>query len=303
MTITRTASAVAVVLVLYSNVSAQDALARAKDLYASAAYDEALALLNQFDNGSSNNIVEVDQYRAFCLLALGRSDDARKVIQQIVETSPSFRPSEAQASPRLQQTFQDVRRRVLPSIVRQSYADGKAAFERKDFDLAMRRFDSVITLLNDPDIGGPDELKDLQTLSSGFQDLIRTSKAQAAAPSAQPSVLVAASPVREAPAAEEIFGLEDPGVVAATPISQAMPPWNPSTNEKRSYQGRLTLVIDEKGDVTSVSLAGVLPSPYGAMLRRAASQWKFRPATRNGAAVKFRKIVSVVLNPASPSGR
>ena len=293
MTITRMASAVAVVLVLYSNVSAQDALARAKDLYASAAYDEALALLNQY-NGSSNNIVEVDQYRAFCLLALGRSDDARKVIQQIVETSPSFRPSEAQASPRLQQTFQDVRRRVLPSIVRQSYADGKAACERKDFDLAMRRFDSVIALLNDPDIGGPDELKDLQTLSSGFQDLIRTSKAQAAAP---PAVLAAASPVREAPAAEEIYGLDDPAVVAPTPISQVMPPWNSSTNEKRSYQGRLIVVIDEKGDVTSVSLAGVLPSPYGAMLKRAASQWKFRPATKNGAAVKFQKIVSVVLNP------
>ena len=57
MTITRTASAVAVVLVLYSNVSAQDALSRAKDLYASAAYDEALAVLNQFDNASSNNII------------------------------------------------------------------------------------------------------------------------------------------------------------------------------------------------------------------------------------------------------
>ena len=300
MTITRTASALAVVLVLCSNVSAQDALSRAKDLYASAAYDEALALLNQFDNASSNNSVEVDQYRAFCLLALGRSDDARKVIQQIVETSPSFRPSETQASPRLQQTFREVRRRVLPSIVRQNYAEGKAAFERKDFDLAMRRFDSVITLLNDPDVGGPDELKDLQTLSSGFQDLIRTSKVQAAAP---PSALLASSPVREAPAAEEIYGLDDPGVVAPTPISQAMPPWNSSATEKRPYEGRVILVIDEKGDVTSVSLAGVLPAPYGATLKRAASQWKFRPATRNGAAVKFRKVVSVVLNPASPSGR
>jgi hypothetical protein len=33
------------------------------------------------------------------------------------------------------------------------------------------------------------------------------------------------------------------------------------------------------------------------LLRRAASQWKFRPAMRNGRPVEFRKIVAVRLTP------
>src|SRR5438067_11323180 len=114
MTITRTTSAAAIVLAVWSTVmlraAAQDTLARVKDLSSSAAYDEALALLNEADRPSPGNEAEIDQYRAFCLLALGRADDARKVIEQIVETNPSFQPSEAQASPRLQEAFRDVRR-------------------------------------------------------------------------------------------------------------------------------------------------------------------------------------------------
>jgi hypothetical protein len=300
MTITRTASAVAIVLALCPTVAAsQDALTRAKDLYASAAYDEALAVLNQFANASSDEVVEADQYRAFCLLALGRGDDARKVIQQIVEANPSFQPSEAQASPRLQAAFRDVRRRVLPSIVRQSYADGKAAFERKEFDLAMRRFDNVIMLLNDPDAAGPGELRDLQTLSSGFRDLIKTSTAPVATPIPAAEPVAATIPARESPVEAPIYGLDDASILPPAPLSQAMPTWNPSTNARRTYEGRLILVIDEKGNVESVDLSGTLPSPYSSQLRRAASEWKFTPATRNGVPVKFRRIVAIRLNPST----
>jgi hypothetical protein len=106
MTITRTAAAVAIVIASWSGVFAaragadQETLARAKALYTAAAYDEALALLNQFESGGLTDALEVKQYRAFCLLALGRSDDARRVIQEIVESNPLFQPPQAQVSPR-----------------------------------------------------------------------------------------------------------------------------------------------------------------------------------------------------------
>jgi hypothetical protein len=306
MTITRTASAVTIVLALCSGApttaaAGQDPLARAKDLYASAAYDEALALLNQFANASPGETVEVDQYRAFCLLALGRSEDARKVIQQLVVANPSFQPSESQASPRLQAAFRDVRRRVLPSIVRQSYADGKAAFERKEFDVALRRFDSTIALLNDPDLAGSDDLRDLKLLSSGFQELIKTASTVPAPPPPPPPApaVAAATPTRETPVPPSIYGLDDPNILPPVPIAQPMPPWNPSINERRTYQGRLILVIDETGRVTSVELEGVLPSPYESQLRRAASQWRYSPATKNDVPVKFRKIVAIRLSPST----
>ena len=179
MTVTRSVSVATIVLVAFLAVlvspaaAAQDALARAKDLYASAAYDEALALLNNYNRNGTEGL-EVDLYRALCLIALGRGDDARKVIQQLVEVNPSYQPSETQMSPRLVETFRDVRRRVLPTIVRQSYAEAKAAFERKDFELATKQFDIVITLLNDRDLDVATELADLRILSNGFIDLIKT---------------------------------------------------------------------------------------------------------------------------------
>ena len=72
----------------------QDSLARAKDLYSSAAYDEALAMLDGLQAGSSAGAsasaaedsgriaAEVWLYQAFCLLALGRTDEAKKVIER-----------------------------------------------------------------------------------------------------------------------------------------------------------------------------------------------------------------------------
>src|SRR5262249_53481264 len=109
MSVARTAAAVAILLASWPAAALpaadQDALIRAKALYTSAAYDEALALLDGPDAIAGPDAIEAKQYRAFCLLALGRADDARKVIQEIVEADPSFQPSDAQMSPRLQGAF------------------------------------------------------------------------------------------------------------------------------------------------------------------------------------------------------
>ena len=66
--------------------------------------------------------------RAFCLLALGRSDEGRKAIAGIVEADPLFQPAETQMSPRLVTVFRDVRKQLLPRIVQQSCAEAKARF-------------------------------------------------------------------------------------------------------------------------------------------------------------------------------
>jgi hypothetical protein len=318
MSITRTASVVGLVLASWSiavvpPAAAQDTLARARDLYTSAAYDEALELLERVDRPSvsASDEAEVDQYRAFCLLALGRSDDARKVIQQIVEANPSFQPSEAQASPRLVEAFRDVRRRVLPTVVRQTYTEAKAAFDRKDLDLAASRFESVVGWLDDADVVGATELADIRILSKGFLDLIKTTPKPLAAPVASaagsangtsPSVTspnASSSAATDVPAVRTIYGPNDTDVTPPVPISQVMPPWHPTRRETQTqlYEGALVLVIDETGAVISINSQGLLPAPYVATLRRAASGWKFQPAVRNGVPVKYLKLVGIRLNP------
>jgi tetratricopeptide (TPR) repeat protein len=288
------------VLIAASDVAGQDPLTRAKDLYASAAYDEALAVLDQLDS-SPANAVEAGQYRAFCLLALGRTDEGRKAIAAIVESDPLFQPAETQMSPRLVAVFRDVRRQLLPRIVQQSYAEAKGAFDRKELEAAAIGFDRVLILLGDPDLPASSSVTDLRMLAAGFRDLSKV------APPPPPPQTVTPPPASgplagkppDAPGPSRTFGPNDADVTPPVVVSQQMPPWRPSklSATRRDYQGALALVIDEKGNVESVALLSSLQPEYNAVLVKAAREWKFKPATKDGLPVRYRKVVGVRLSP------
>ena len=156
MIFTRTSLA-AVVLVagIFGSVTvasaSDDTLVRAKSLYAAAAYDEALAVLDQLQNAPAEDSTSIAEYRVFCLLALDRGDEARKNIDGILRSNPRSLPSPDQASPRIQGIVRDVRRASLPKIVVERYTAAKAAFERKD-PRAVQQFDDVLALLDDSDL-------------------------------------------------------------------------------------------------------------------------------------------------------
>jgi len=124
----------ATILVWPAALFAQDSLSAARELYASAAYEDALAVLSRLnaaglrpDDGRT-----ADQYRALCLLALGKNAEAAQAIEAVVAGQPVYRPSEGEVSPRVRAAFSDVRQRVLPGLVQQRYALYKTAFDRKD---------------------------------------------------------------------------------------------------------------------------------------------------------------------------
>jgi protein TonB len=289
-------------LVAASDVADQDALTRAKDLYASAAYDDALAVLDQLKlDSSSPDVVEAGQYRAFCLLALGRSGEGRKAIAGIVEADPLFQPAETQMSPRLVTVFRDVRKQLLPRIVQQSYAEAKVAFDRKELEAAAIGFDRVLLLLNDPDLPASSGTTDLRMLASGFRDLSRVAPPppppKAAAPP-PPSIRPSGKPA-DAPGPPRTYGPNDADVTPPVVISQQLPPWRPSklAATRRDYQGAVALVIDESGNVESVALLTSLQPEYNPVLLKAAREWKFRPATKDGLPVRYRKVVGIRLSP------
>jgi tetratricopeptide (TPR) repeat protein len=278
----------------------QDALARAKDLYLSAAYDEALAALRDY-HSPPDEMVEADEYRAFCLFALGKVDDAARVIEQIVAARPSFQPAAAQASPRIQEMFRSVRRRVLPAIARQAYTEAKDAFARSDFDVAAKQFERVTALLADADVADSGDLSDLRLLAKGFGELIEKQTAEAARPAAaRPAAArpasVQASP-REASEVDRIYGADDSDVTPPVAISQTLPPWHPTGPQGETYECALLVVIDETGRVVSVRVTGTLSAPYEILLRQAAGRWKYRPALRNGRPVKFQRAIAIRLQP------
>src|SRR5262249_18364279 len=78
----------------------RDPVATARELYAAAAYEDALAVLNKLraTDTRPEDTSSIEQYRAFCLLALGRRDDAEAAIAAVVSRAPSYHPSDADAS-------------------------------------------------------------------------------------------------------------------------------------------------------------------------------------------------------------
>ena len=114
-------------------IGAQDSLSAAKDLYASAAYEDALSTLNRMDRAAARLEIarQIDMYRAFCLFALGRTGEATSIAESMVRKDPLMRLDAADTSPRLEKMFTDVRRRLLPSLIRERFLTAKSAIEQK----------------------------------------------------------------------------------------------------------------------------------------------------------------------------
>ena len=286
-----------------SSAAAQDTMGRAKELYLSASYDEALAVLERLQfEATGNTATEIAQYRAFCLLALDRTEDARKAIAGIVDMDPFYHPSEVDASPRVRGVFQEVRRPLLPGIVQRMYTEARAAFDRKDPRAAVQ-FEKVVALLDDPDLKGT-AAADLRTLASGFRDLSKAAAAAAVLPAA-PVAAVAPSPAQvaapsPAPLSNPFAAREgDAGVTPPVTLSASLPPWAPSkiADRQRGFKGALEVTIDEAGDVEAVALRQSVHPAYDGDLLKAARSWKFKPAMKGGFPVLYVKVVEVQLQP------
>ena len=291
----RIGALVATIVLAAASAGAQDGdLSVARDLYASAAYDDALAVLNRLraaDHPASQSRA-IEQYRAFCLLALGRSADAEQAIEAVVAAEPSFQPGAGDVSPRIRSVFTTVRRRMLPSIIQQKYALAKAAFDRKEFAAAADGFAQVLTALADQDVAAEAKqppLSDLRTLAGGFQELA----AKSAAPPPPPPAPVVALPPPPPLAAPRIYNGDESNVIPPTVVNQTLPPFSERILIPRS--GKLEVVIDEFGAVESAIMTASVTQAYDAMALRATKAWRYKPATANGAPVKFRKTVQITV--------
>ena len=185
------AAAILFLLLAPLPAAADNTLAAARDLYAAAAYEEALTILNQLSEGTHGPDEEraIQQYRAFCLLALGRTADAEQAIAAVVAVQPRYQPGESDVSPRVRTTFAEVRRRVLPTVIQQQYAIAKSSYDRKNYAEAAERFNYVLDVMNDPEVrpvAAQPPLSDLRVLATGFRDLAVSAATPPPAPKPEP---------------------------------------------------------------------------------------------------------------------
>jgi TonB family protein len=312
----RTLAALIVAWCLAAPVGAQDALSAAQALYADARYEEALKgfdALKAAGGQPPRTALVIEQGRALCLLALGRSADAQQAIEATLRLDPFFKPPEDDTPPKIRAVFTEVRRRALAGVLQEVYARAKQAYERKAYDEAVAGFGQVIALLDDPDLvldAGP--RADMRLVANAFEDL-----AKAAAPP---------PPVPPPPAAPVPAGTA--GAEGATPPAGAPPaadarggaptdplydgaskdvtPPVPERTEVRipdSLRWALPtgdvvveLIVSVAGTVESATVRQSPDAVFGALVARAVTDWRYRPASKDGKPVRYRLMTKVVVS-------
>jgi TonB family protein len=317
-------------LALVQPARAQE-IREAQDLYSSAAYEQALTVLDRIREGNvatPEALLTIEQYRAYCLLALNRKGDAQQAIETVYTIDPFFQPSEDEVAPWVRTAFKDVRRRALPAALQRMYAQAKDALDRKAYPEAVQRFKQVLALMDDPDMpADKDTVVDYRPLAQGFLDLATVAAAAASAPApstpAAPPESTATAPEGK-PAAQEntpaapdgkpatpasgsvpastetansvaarIYGSADTDVVPPVPIRQDIPRWPASYLPAGSPDGIVEVVVDETGAVESAAIRQSLNKFYDSQLLEAARKWRYQPATKGGQPVKYRRLVRI----------
>ena len=290
----------------------QDVLAAAKNLYASAAYEDALATLSRAGERKSEPpevARQIDQYRAFCLYALGRLQEGDAVVEALVRSDPSLQLNADEVSPRLAARFTGVRKKLLPSLIRDAYRAGKSALDAKNYAEAEPQLAQARRLLVDAEqLGAVDAaMSDLRMLVDGFLELahgaasaqretapINTPPAPRASVPATPEP--AAPAPASAPAPAEVNTIADADVSPPVTLLQNVPaaPAALTTIMRRSQsQGIIDVVIGEDGSVEDAVIRRSVNVAYDQLLLEAARRWKYRPALKAGVPVRYTKTILI----------
>lgn len=276
--------------------AADEPLADAKALFAAASFDGALAALDRLDSANGGR-PEALEYKALCLLALGRSADAQKITETLVTTVPTFAPVDADLSPRFIELLTETRRRMVPVIARKLFADAREQYRAKNHADARRTFEEVVTLASDGVWRETADADDLRTLASGFLDLLdgapAVAKAAPAAAAPQPVTPTVVPPAAAPAATAAALGQ----VEAPVPIRQAMPQWvaPDRVSALRTFHGAIKVRIGADGRVVDAAMATATHPDYDTMLLQAARTWVYKPATRNGQPIEVEKVVEFYL--------
>ena len=295
-----------------AGLGAQDSLSAAKDLYASAAYEDALSTLMRLTEGSSAPEIarQVDEYRAFCLYALGRTGEAESVAESMIRREPLMKLDAADASPRLELMFSNVRKRLLPALIRERFRTARSALDQKNLSAGEPQLVEARLMIAEAEKLGvkDDGLADLTVLVDGFLQLVRTTAEQRPAPQPAAGIppdaagLAARQRIEPLPApsavnSPRVYTVDDVGVTPPVVLNQRMPSMTPEMMrvvKAINANAILDVLIDERGDVMDAIVRKSLNSSFDNLMAGAARRWKYRPAVKDGVAVRYTKTIVLI---------
>ena len=271
------------------SAAAQTDLGEARTQYEEAEYEEALTTLTKASPSTPADRVQLEQYRAFCLIALGRLPEAERAVAALVAADPTYVPPSTVASPRVLAMVADIRRKELPAVVRRVLESGRAAYESKNTALAQQQFELLLKLLDDPAMEGRPERDDLRTLAKGFTTLLVAAPAPRPAPPAEATRPASPSP---GPAAASTF-------VPAVVVQEALPVWTPPSASiaRNEYNGAVKVRIGTDGRVKLATIDQPSHPAYDAVLLNTARSWVYKPALQNGTPIESERVITVRLRP------
>lgn len=268
----------------------QEVLQKVKALYAAAAYEDALAAVAAVPGDM--RAPELDQYRAFCLIALGQKQQASTAIESLFTDNPLYEPDATATSPRVMETFNEVRIRVLPVVAKKLYMESKSALERRERQGAIDGFETLLKVLASLNVSDP-TLDDMKVLAAGFLDLSR-----ALPEPPKPAIKV----VEPANQPTETASAGPPAAISWTrpvALKQDMPRWNaPDPASRRAeFSGVLRVRVGVDGKVQSAEMLRRVHPLYDALLLSATQGWLYEPARQDGKPVPAEVLVEVRLRP------
>lgn len=285
---------------LSAAAAAQNDLGEAKAKYEEAAYEDALTTLTKASASTTADRVQLEQYRALCLIALGRISEAERAVAALVDADPTYVPPSSVASPRVLAMIAEIRRKELPGVARRVLDSGRAAYEAKDIPRAQRQFDLLLKLLADPIMEGRPEREDLLAVARGFSTLLvaapapRSPAAETERPAAPPAAAAATPPA--APAVSTF--------VPASVIQESLPIWTPPNPAvaRNEYNGAVKVRIGTDGRVKAATIDRPTHPAYDTALLNTARSWLYKPATQNGTPIESERVIAVRLRPLADQG-
>ena len=287
--------------VSHAAVADEVTLQKVKDLYAAAAYEEALDVLSVLPE--EKRTPELNQYRAFCFIALGQKEQAQGAIEAVLTKQPLYLPDPVEASPRVIEAFTEARHRILPVLAKRLYGEAKSALERKDRQAAIEGFEALLGILGgvQPPV---ESLEDMKVLAAGFLDLSKAlpepARTEAATPTNGATIALATPDTNGGEAANP--ETSPAGSSRPVMIRQELPAWtaNDAFSRRAELTGTLRVRVGADGRVEAVELIRRIHPAYDPQLLRAARTWLYQPATQNGVPVAADIIVEVRLRPQAP---
>ena len=291
-----------------------DTLMKAKTLYADASYDEALVVLKGSD------VAEAHQYRALCLIALGRTQEAERALEALVNSAPTYAIADADLPPRIVAMYAQTRRRIMPAVVKRLFTEARADFQAKNMAGARDKFEKVLTLTQDPAMANSPDAVDLQLLVPSYIDIVKNA---GPVPMQAGPVLVgtfaAPAPITPAPAVvtppttsgtrPAVLPASASSSMAATPAAVVKPPTSravvpaatirqdlpayTSSSQVRPTSGAVRVTIGPDGKVTKAVMEVPIDPRYDARVLAATRSWTYKPATVGGDPIQSDKIVHI----------